>query len=238
METIDSMAQTRELSPAELEMLSECENTIRENLHAAIAFAEAMGAIRDHRLYRGQFATFEDYCQEKWELTARSVRRLISQAQVWRNLAGYTGSTWTVPASPSLVRPLIGLPPELQREAWREVVDTAPQGRPTVKHAEKIVGEFRARNGLPGAAMPTAPPPAAAPEIKPERPVVDVKPVGDREEQLEHATDRALDEMRALRELIGTADSVSATDVIHIVEKLEAFKLHLERVREMQGARV
>jgi uncharacterized Zn finger protein len=42
-------------------------------------------------------------------------------------------------------RPLTSLPPDQQRDVWEEVVRTAPDGKVTAKHVEKVVETIRPR---------------------------------------------------------------------------------------------
>ena len=67
----------------------------------------ALAQIRDDRLYKVDFDTFERYCQVKWQYGRRYVNQLISAAQVFTYL-GATGSQQK-PEHERQVRPLVGL---------------------------------------------------------------------------------------------------------------------------------
>lgn len=67
------------------------------------------------RLYREQFATFEDYCRERWGMSRVHAHRLIESAEVIGNLLPIGN---TVPANEAQARALTGLEPEQQRTAW------------------------------------------------------------------------------------------------------------------------
>lgn len=69
-------------------------------------------AIRDGRLYRKSYGTFEDYCRERWGWSKRHCDRLIGAAEISRDL-GPIG-----PTTESQARPLTKLPPEQRSEAW------------------------------------------------------------------------------------------------------------------------
>ncbi len=43
----------------------------------------------------------------------------------------------------SHLRPLTHLPPEQQKEVWKEAIDTAPDGKITAKHVEALVKKKR-----------------------------------------------------------------------------------------------
>jgi hypothetical protein len=42
--------------------------------------------IRDSRLYRQEFDTFEDYCRERWKMSKTNANRLIDAAEVATNV--------------------------------------------------------------------------------------------------------------------------------------------------------
>ena len=67
--------------------LQTCEVIMAKGLQAFVAAGLAFAGIRDQRLYRGNFPTFDAYCRQKWHRGARSVNRLISAAQLFTQLA-------------------------------------------------------------------------------------------------------------------------------------------------------
>jgi len=76
----------------------------------------ALVTIRDNRLYREEYPTFEVYCRQKWQYGRNYVNRLISAAQVFRHLV--TNSHQIRPEHETQVRPLVGLTPEQAQGAW------------------------------------------------------------------------------------------------------------------------
>ena len=93
---------------------------------------------------KADYATFEDYCRERWGLTRRHVNRQIAAASVVSNL-GPIGPK--LPQTESQARPLSQLDPDQQRAAWAEAVETAPGGKITAAHVQTVV------NGYNGKAM-------------------------------------------------------------------------------------
>jgi hypothetical protein len=63
--------------------------------------------IRDKRLYKDRYATFEEYCQKRWEFTRAYASNLISAANAADNLSTMVDK----PTHESQVRPLTALPP-------------------------------------------------------------------------------------------------------------------------------
>lgn len=74
----------------------------------------ALAEIRDSRMYRATFKTFEEYCEKRWEFSKRQCDRLIQAAKVTENL----GPMGPIPNSERQARPLAKLPAEKQPEAW------------------------------------------------------------------------------------------------------------------------
>lgn len=65
------------LSAVEQSDLSTCEAAL-DNLRMAFwAAGKALQTVRDGRLYRDSYATFEDYCADRWDMTRAQAYRLI-----------------------------------------------------------------------------------------------------------------------------------------------------------------
>lgn len=56
------------LLPCEQEQLAECEKVIKKGLGTFLDVGRALADIRDNRLYREKYSTFEKYCKEVWDL--------------------------------------------------------------------------------------------------------------------------------------------------------------------------
>lgn len=75
------LTDTPALIAQEQDMLLKCESAI-ENLRFAFwAAGKALQVVRDARLYRAQFGTFEEYTQTKWDITPQYAGKLI---RTWR----------------------------------------------------------------------------------------------------------------------------------------------------------
>lgn len=101
--------------------LERCEVVIKQGLQTFIEVGQALMTIREKRLYRIGFKTFEDYCQVKWQITKRYVNYLIQSSEVINNLGTIVP---ILPKTETQVRPLTSLEPEIQKEVWTEVVKT------------------------------------------------------------------------------------------------------------------
>jgi hypothetical protein len=77
---IDAIAPT--LTVAERDTLTDCETTIERGMQTFLEVGNALMTIRNNRLYRAEFGTFEDYCDERWQFSSTHAYRLIDAAAV------------------------------------------------------------------------------------------------------------------------------------------------------------
>jgi ParB family chromosome partitioning protein len=101
--------------------LERCEVVIKQGLQTFIEVGQALMTIKEKRLYRINFKTFEDYCIERWAISKPRAYQLIEAANV---MIGLSTIVDVLPKSESQVRPLTSLEPEIQKEVWKEVVET------------------------------------------------------------------------------------------------------------------
>lgn len=136
------------LTTPELARLAVLENAITQGLGTFVEVGAALMEVRDARLYRGQFSTFEDYCQQRWSLSRPRAYQMLQATNVAANLSTVVDTP--APKNEAQTRPLTRLEPEQQREAWQQAVETAPlngDGEPhvTAAHVENVVREFEGR---------------------------------------------------------------------------------------------
>jgi phage N-6-adenine-methyltransferase len=121
------------LTVVESQELACHEAVIARGLKTFVEVGEALRAIRDDRLYRQGYATFEDYCRERWGINRSYSYELIEAAQVAVNVRNSGHELTAV----SQARPLASLDPDQQRDVWRTAVESAPNGRLTAAHVER-----------------------------------------------------------------------------------------------------
>jgi phage N-6-adenine-methyltransferase len=129
------------ISGAEAQELLHLETIIEHGLHTFVDVGTALLKIRDSRLYRTAFDTFEDYCRQRWGLKRQRAYELIDAATVVGNLSEISDIQ---PARESHAAPLAALPPETQRVVWQQAVETAPNGKVTAAHVQSVVDEYKA----------------------------------------------------------------------------------------------
>jgi hypothetical protein len=109
-------------------------------MRAVVKAGRALQRIRDLRLYRDTYATFEAYCQQRWNLSRPRAYQLIAAADVVEHLRQ---SVRILPTNAAPARELASLTPALQAEVWGEVVETAPERKITAKHVQATVKRLR-----------------------------------------------------------------------------------------------
>jgi len=119
--------------------LTEYESVIERGLKTFVEVGTALLAIREAKLYRLNYGTFEEYCQERWGMVRRQADRLISAAEVSENLR----PIGLIPTSESQARPLTQLAREEQPFVWQRAVESAPDGRVTAAHVQQVVDEYK-----------------------------------------------------------------------------------------------
>lgn len=127
------------LTTQETVRLCELERIIQKGKDTFVEVGTALAEIRDSRIYRATFKTFEDYCDKRWEFSKRQCDRLISAAKVTKNL----GPIGPKPESEAQARPLAKLPAEQQPAAWERAQEIAKEESKPVaaRHVEAAVLE-------------------------------------------------------------------------------------------------
>lgn len=117
---------------AERTRLGECEVVVERGLATFVEVGQALLEIRDSRLYREDFKTFEDYCRERWDFTDRRARQLMAAAEI--------GTTVPV-ANEAQARELVPLKEDEAEliSAWREANFDGASGDATAKMLRGVV---------------------------------------------------------------------------------------------------
>ena len=120
--------------------LYKLEEVVAQGLNTFVDVGNALLEIRDKRLYRADYSTFEDYCRERWNMSRIHAHRMMEAASVTNNLLPIGN---VLPATESQARPLTSLEPELQVEAWKRVITSTPEGKITANVVLKAVKEVQ-----------------------------------------------------------------------------------------------
>jgi hypothetical protein len=132
-----------ELSRQDRTRLSALEDVIATARRWQAEEAMALREIRDRRLYRQQYETFEAYAEERWGLDRSYLYRACQWAEVIENLLPIGDIP---PARESHARPLYGLKPHEQRQVWKLVCRQHAKGKNPLKAqyvADTVTGFLR-----------------------------------------------------------------------------------------------
>lgn len=139
------------LTAKERKNLATLEEVIEAGLGTFSRVGRALLQIRDCRLYRGSFESFDAYCQERWEFSRQRAHQLITAASTADELSTIVD---TPPAREAHVRPLLNVPEEHRPTVWQEAVKSAPPGpdgkpRITARCVERAVEDWHRTRLLP-----------------------------------------------------------------------------------------
>jgi site-specific DNA-methyltransferase (adenine-specific) len=165
---------TTDLTEVESTELAEAEQVIERGIKTFTEVGNALLKIRDGRLYRAEFSTFEDYCRERWGFSDSRARQLIGAAQTVTNV---TAAGLPAPANEGQARALTAIPEPERAEVWRETVERTG-GRPTAA----AIRETYRRD-------PEPEPEAAVATDEPPIPVREVIPADDEQEIVRRANE-------------------------------------------------
>jgi hypothetical protein len=136
-----------EPSAVPIRTLDACERVIERGIQTFVEVGQALLEIRDHRLYREEYPTFEEYCKGRWGWSRDYANKQIRAAGVVENLApiGTLDTNVSKPLTEAQVRPLTSLLPEDQRAVWQAAVETnGPQ--PTMKQVlNEVMRQVKAK---------------------------------------------------------------------------------------------
>lgn len=110
------------LTDTEATRLEELETVIQRGLATFVEVGTALAEVRDDRLYRGEFGTFEDYCRDRWGFTDGQGRRYIRSAEVVGQLAETVPIGTVLPTAEAQARELARVPEEERAPFWNELV--------------------------------------------------------------------------------------------------------------------
>ncbi|MEO1399699.1 MAG: hypothetical protein AAFV72_00410 [Cyanobacteria bacterium J06635_1] len=110
-----------------------------------ITVGEALKIIRDQRLYKATYNTFEAYCQTRWGYTRDRAYKLIRAIDTYNTLA-QSARVDTLPSGERQIRELDKLPDSDQRvDAWVQAAGTAEGSQPTVAETKAAVKRVQQR---------------------------------------------------------------------------------------------
>jgi hypothetical protein len=124
------------LTNPEFKRLMELESVIGKGIEATVKTWIALEEIRDRRLYRQKYGTFDEYCQQKWKMTRQYASLLIKSAAVVKSLPKELS---TMVDSPRQARALAVVP---VAQRGPVLIEAAKSGAVTAKAITKAAAEI------------------------------------------------------------------------------------------------
>ena len=147
-------AHTEAIEIASRRRLAELEKVINRGKKSFVEVGRALAEIRDLRLYKPEFKSFEDYCQEKWGWTKQHAYRLIECAPVVKSNPQVT--------SINQARELARVPEADRAEVLEAAVEAGPLTARTIREAAEEARVPKASRAEVLEAVVKAPPAACA----------------------------------------------------------------------------
>lgn len=138
MSTVEVLSPNA-LSQDEQELLQQHEATIEQCLDATERLLIAFYEIKEKRLYRAEYSSYEQYCKQRWGHTRRTG---YMKAQAGEVLINLLAGDFSILPNTKQARPLAGLSPEAQREAWADTLAYTEQ-KPTQNEVEKAIARCK-----------------------------------------------------------------------------------------------
>lgn len=120
--------KAKPLTKGEANDLKRLEGRVREGLMDFVEVGHALAEIRDRRLYRAEYESFEAYLADRWSLGRPAGYRLIDSAAVVARLKEDCGPAALLPANEAQARELVPVlrdDPRYLQEAWEACIDSA-----------------------------------------------------------------------------------------------------------------
>ena len=148
MDALAPVTKPEPLTTVERRKYNDLDGIVEKGLQTFAEVGGALSIIRDQRLYREDFGTFEAYCQARCGWTDRRARQLIDAHEV---VVGLLESGTTVPVSEGQARELVAVPVEQRAEVWKEAqADAKSEGKPiTAKHVRRAASLRKPRKPKP-----------------------------------------------------------------------------------------
>jgi hypothetical protein len=150
----ERITDTIPLTSSEKTRLAELESVVETHLETFLTVGRALAQIRNERLYRAKYPSWETYCTKRWSFNYGHANNLVRSAQVAEGLlascAGPGGDSPLPPdLSPDALRPLQRLDAPLQSAVWRLAsrVTEHPTGHVVSKIVRVIENAITEGNG-------------------------------------------------------------------------------------------
>ncbi len=140
--------KAKKLNRQEKINLQVCEKRIRAGINTFFHDVGcALKEINDLRLYREDHQSFEDYCQQEWEMSRKTAYQLMAASVALATIRENVPDTMPLPSNEAQIRPLTSLPPSVQPKVWMEAVESSEGRRVTGSHVAIIAAKYKDGDG-------------------------------------------------------------------------------------------
>jgi len=119
-------------------MLQQCEEAIQRGLNGFLVAGVALARIKQEKLYKDRYRSYEEYCKKRWNITPQHDNRLIKAARVVEEIKTEpTGSVSVPPQSENQARALARS--DNPAADWKRAQEITGKEQPSAKEIEKVV---------------------------------------------------------------------------------------------------
>lgn len=139
----EAQKQTLAISDSEaLDRLAGLENVIHENLSGFLRAGQALLEVKETKLYKLQYRTFQEWAGSKFGISRRRAYELIHAANSHKVLVRHGAQT--LPTNERQSRPLSTVPDDEKPKIWEAALGHAGEGREVrAVHVTKAVREYK-----------------------------------------------------------------------------------------------
>lgn len=139
----------QELAQNEAARLKQCEKAIEKGLGTFVEVGQALLNIRDEKLYRASFKTFEAYCKDRWDISRPRAYQLIEGAKTVQTMAEAAGADLSTTVDKITERQSRELASD-PIGAAAEIKARVEKGEEPAKATAEVIAERRADRQLRG----------------------------------------------------------------------------------------
>lgn len=130
---------SEQLSITERKTYKALKETIRHGLKAYIEMGQAFYRIREERLYREDYSTFQEFVVQEWSVSREFVDATIRATETAEK---FQSANVPAPVSKTHALELSKIEGDSERvEAWKHVIRIT-EGKPTVEDVRNVVREY------------------------------------------------------------------------------------------------
>jgi hypothetical protein len=133
------------LTTFETQALAQHEAVIERGIQTFYEVGTALTDIRDQRLYRAEYGTFEEYAEKRWQMSRPRAYELMAAAEV---VSAMADTDVPPPGNERQARELGRIPEPERAEVWAETVERT-DGKPTAAAVRETYERSRPRKPKP-----------------------------------------------------------------------------------------